>query len=589
MSENNTMFIAYDGDGIGNQVGRAVLKDNVELLSHLSATIREGHEMICQWAESMGGTFISGGGDEGIFTLPVEALEQLEEIREQYYDLVGATITVGIGSKMSEAGKALIFGKLNGKDQIVQYDVGLEEHLKEAHEHAANGSGSEIEEKYDDAYLDETVGDESSTEEMSKEVLDEEPSEEDFVDEELESEEPLADENQEYETEENEELPVEDEDLESEDEEYEETAKSDLEPLDEDEEYSEELESEEEPEFLEEESEELPVEDEEEILEGGVADSMNEEDFDAEALAEGIEVEMEHTDDEETAKEIAMDHLAEDPEYYIKLREVEDDGDSEEFSNDETEFEEPSDSAIDELDESREYPDTNNYYNVQNNSALGDDSEEAFEQKELEDSKRADQHEAKVNIREEDRLAQDNDELDEEEYQDLDEARQVVPEMDEEEIVNLGDDSEELGGDYDETSDEEQELADAILESDEDEYTDEEEIPLIDEDQEEFPENEYSEEEIEGNPLENEDFMNEYGEGTVEDLSPEEKEEMRVKILNVLNDFKMHRDHINSLQQENPELYASQMAMLQNMIDMAHALGLSSDSEIEETKMTEQM
>ena len=42
------------------------------------------------------------------------------------------------------------------------------------------------------------------------------------------------------------------------------------------------------------------------------------EDFDAKNLAQGTEMEMEHTSDPEIAQAIAMDHLAEDPEYYIK-------------------------------------------------------------------------------------------------------------------------------------------------------------------------------------------------------------------------------------------------------------------------------
>lgn len=47
------------------------------------------------------------------------------------------------------------------------------------------------------------------------------------------------------------------------------------------------------------------------------------EDFDADSLQAGINVEMEHTDDKAIAKNIAMDHLAEDPEYYTKLRKME--------------------------------------------------------------------------------------------------------------------------------------------------------------------------------------------------------------------------------------------------------------------------
>lgn len=40
-------------------------------------------------------------------------------------------------------------------------------------------------------------------------------------------------------------------------------------------------------------------------------------------LEKGIKVEMEHTDNKEKAKEIAMDHLWEDPSYYTKLKRIE--------------------------------------------------------------------------------------------------------------------------------------------------------------------------------------------------------------------------------------------------------------------------
>lgn len=37
-------------------------------------------------------------------------------------------------------------------------------------------------------------------------------------------------------------------------------------------------------------------------------------------LAMGIKVEMEHTSSRKVAREIALDHLTEDPHYYTKLR-----------------------------------------------------------------------------------------------------------------------------------------------------------------------------------------------------------------------------------------------------------------------------
>jgi hypothetical protein len=60
-----------------------------------------------------------------------------------------------------------------------------------------------------------------------------------------------------------------------------------------------------------------------EKLVGGRADGMTDADFDADALAAGTKHEREHTNDEATAREIARDHLAEDPAYYTKLAKME--------------------------------------------------------------------------------------------------------------------------------------------------------------------------------------------------------------------------------------------------------------------------
>lgn len=52
---------------------------------------------------------------------------------------------------------------------------------------------------------------------------------------------------------------------------------------------------------------------------GGRAAGRRPSEFDPRQLAIGTRVETEHTDDEAVAREIAMDHLVEDPRYYEKL------------------------------------------------------------------------------------------------------------------------------------------------------------------------------------------------------------------------------------------------------------------------------
>jgi hypothetical protein len=54
-------------------------------------------------------------------------------------------------------------------------------------------------------------------------------------------------------------------------------------------------------------------------LPGGVGDNTPSDKIDPAQLSIGVQVEMEHTNDPEIAKEIAMDHLTEDPKYYTKL------------------------------------------------------------------------------------------------------------------------------------------------------------------------------------------------------------------------------------------------------------------------------
>ena len=57
-------------------------------------------------------------------------------------------------------------------------------------------------------------------------------------------------------------------------------------------------------------------------IKGGVGDNHSFNEVDEKELEMGIEVEMEHTDDKEIAKEIALDHLIEDPKYYTKLKTI---------------------------------------------------------------------------------------------------------------------------------------------------------------------------------------------------------------------------------------------------------------------------
>ena len=130
VEEKPTMvYVSYDGDSIGNAVARAEEKDDEAELAQMSQKIQAGQDLASNWCLSVGGVVIEQGGDEGLLKVPSTAVHKIEELRAAYYGAVGATLTVGVGAKISQSTKARMLGKLRGKNQVCQYDEGTEEEL----------------------------------------------------------------------------------------------------------------------------------------------------------------------------------------------------------------------------------------------------------------------------------------------------------------------------------------------------------------------------------------------------------------------------------------------------------------------------
>lgn len=130
------IYIAINGDNVGEGIGNAIASDNHEQLEKITGGLKGAHNSIKEWVESVGGKVITESGDEGIYQIPNEAYseDQLDDIREMYSKQTGTTVTLGVGESMSEASKALIYGKLNDKDQIVEYDSHIDDYIASHHE-----------------------------------------------------------------------------------------------------------------------------------------------------------------------------------------------------------------------------------------------------------------------------------------------------------------------------------------------------------------------------------------------------------------------------------------------------------------------
>lgn len=124
------LFVAADGDHIGALVGRARLQDDVGEIRRVDQAIRRGNDLLTAWAVNVLGSTVEAGGDEVLLEVPAEAVAGLEDVRRQYAAATGATLSVGVGSKPSEASKALEAAKLRGRDRTVLYGADVEEEIQ---------------------------------------------------------------------------------------------------------------------------------------------------------------------------------------------------------------------------------------------------------------------------------------------------------------------------------------------------------------------------------------------------------------------------------------------------------------------------
>ena len=162
------MYLAGDADNAGQLVGQSVLMDDVQQLHDISQKIEAGSKLIKDWVLANNGQIVSIGGDEITAILDPSLESQVEEIRSKYKELTGFSVTIGIGNTLSQAGKALIAGKLSGKDMLMRYSEETEEVLRQAHEAAQGGDATPDQQKMDDHYISH-ISDEEDDQEMPEE------------------------------------------------------------------------------------------------------------------------------------------------------------------------------------------------------------------------------------------------------------------------------------------------------------------------------------------------------------------------------------------------------------------------------------
>jgi hypothetical protein len=98
------------------------LDNDVGEVRRVDQAINAGNDLWKAFAVNSGGSVIEMGGDEGRIVVDASKLAEMPSIAKQYSQVVGATVSVGVGMKMSESAMALVIAKLRGGNQILVWD-----------------------------------------------------------------------------------------------------------------------------------------------------------------------------------------------------------------------------------------------------------------------------------------------------------------------------------------------------------------------------------------------------------------------------------------------------------------------------------
>lgn len=131
---NLTVIIAFAADRLPEEAEQATKEDRVEDLSRLNQRVHSGDELFKLWAEAKGGKAIAIGAGDGRIEVGADHLEELNQLKDQYNQAVGSTCSVGVGTKLSEAEKALTYAQRTGGNSIELYTKELEQELADLQE-----------------------------------------------------------------------------------------------------------------------------------------------------------------------------------------------------------------------------------------------------------------------------------------------------------------------------------------------------------------------------------------------------------------------------------------------------------------------
>jgi hypothetical protein len=123
-------YVVWAADDLSATMEHQIRVDDADSLRRLQQRV-DGADLIWKsWTMANDGSVLSCGNGQGSLTIPAEKLSDLPRFHKQYAGAIDARVAVGVGTKLSDAQKALEAAKLRGGGQIVLYTPDIDAELE---------------------------------------------------------------------------------------------------------------------------------------------------------------------------------------------------------------------------------------------------------------------------------------------------------------------------------------------------------------------------------------------------------------------------------------------------------------------------
>lgn len=125
------IFVAWTVDHLDGLTATALMSENIEELRQISHSVKRGADAVKSWAMAVGGSPILDLGHTGSVQVPTDRMTELPAIAKKFEDICEATLSIGVGMSLSEAYTAMKFSMQKGGDRISLYHIEMEDSLND--------------------------------------------------------------------------------------------------------------------------------------------------------------------------------------------------------------------------------------------------------------------------------------------------------------------------------------------------------------------------------------------------------------------------------------------------------------------------